>query len=125
MAVRVRECSPPLRGRAGDDLRLDLVRRMASRPCIGREIARDPAEVHRRGHRTLQDLEADRRRVLAGAMMSLDVGLRTDCAGIIAMSGGLYEPDLPDLGPKKGLPVLIAHGVYDDVVPVAYARRAR
>ena len=60
-----------------------------------------------------------------GAMMSLDAGLRTDCAGIIAMSGGLYEPDLPDLSAKKGLPVLIAHGVYDDVVPVAYARRAR
>lgn len=60
-----------------------------------------------------------------GAMMSLDVGLRTDAAGIIAMSGGLYEPDLPDLAAKKGLPVLIAHGIYDDVVPVAYARRAR
>lgn len=60
-----------------------------------------------------------------GAMMSLDVGLRTDVAGIIAMSGGLYELDLPDLSEKKGLPVLIAHGVYDDVVPVSYARRAR
>jgi phospholipase/carboxylesterase len=60
-----------------------------------------------------------------GAMMSLDAGLRTDVAGIIAMSGGLYEPDLPDLEQKKGLPVLIAHGIYDDVVPVAYARRAR
>ncbi len=58
-----------------------------------------------------------------GAMMSLDVGLRSDVAGIIAMSGGLYEVDLPEL--KKGLPVLIAHGLYDDVVPVHYARRAR
>lgn len=60
-----------------------------------------------------------------GAMMSLDAGLRTECAGIIAMSGGLYEPALPDLSAKKGLPVLIAHGIYDEVVPVAYARRAR
>lgn len=60
-----------------------------------------------------------------GAMMSLDVGLRTDAAGIVAMSGGLYELDLPDLTAKKGLPVLIAHGIYDDVVPVQYARRAR
>lgn len=60
-----------------------------------------------------------------GAMMSLDVGLRTDAAGIVAMSGGLYELDLPDLAAKKGLPVLIAHGIYDDVVPVQYARRAR
>lgn len=58
-----------------------------------------------------------------GAMMSLDAGLRSEVAGIIAMSGGLYEPDLPPL--KKGLPVLIAHGIYDDVVPVQYARRAR
>lgn len=60
-----------------------------------------------------------------GAMMSLDVGLRTDVAGVIAMSGGLYEKDLPDLAARKGLPVLIAHGTQDDVVPVSYARRAR
>lgn len=65
-----------------------------------------------------------------GAMMSLDVGLRveglrTDVAGVVAMSGGLYEKDLPDLSARKGLPVLIAHGTQDDVVPVSYARRAR
>lgn len=62
-----------------------------------------------------------------GALMSLDSGLRTDLkiAGIIAMSGGLYEVDLPDLRPRAGLPVLIAHGSADDVVPVTYARRAR
>jgi phospholipase/carboxylesterase len=57
-----------------------------------------------------------------GAMMSLDVGLRSDAAGIIAMSGGLYEPDLPEL---KSRPIFIAHGTLDDVVPVSYARRAR
>jgi phospholipase/carboxylesterase len=60
-----------------------------------------------------------------GAMMALDVGLRTEVAGIVAMSGGLYELDVPDLSSKRGLPVLIAHGIYDDVVPVQYARRAR
>jgi phospholipase/carboxylesterase len=62
-----------------------------------------------------------------GAMMSLDAGLRTEkqLAGIIAMSGGLYDLDLPDLKPKAGVPVLIAHGTADDVVPVNYARRAR
>lgn len=62
-----------------------------------------------------------------GALMSLDAGLRTDkrLAGIIAMSGGLYEADLPDLKSKAGLPVLIAHGTADEVVPVNYARRAR
>ena len=60
-----------------------------------------------------------------GAMMALDAGLRTDVAGIVAMSGGLYEHDLPDLSARKNLPVLIAHGIHDDVVPVHYARRAR
>lgn len=73
----------------------------------------------------------DGRFVLAGfsqgALMSLDAGLRTDTkiAGIIAMSGGLYEADLPNLKAKAGLPVLIAHGTVDEVVPVNYARRAR
>jgi phospholipase/carboxylesterase len=60
-----------------------------------------------------------------GAMMSLDVGLRRESAGIIAMSGGLYETDLPDLQARKSTPVLISHGTADDVVPVNYARRAR
>ena len=62
-----------------------------------------------------------------GAMMSLDAGLRTtrDVAGIIAMSGGLYEDELPDLRARNAVPVLIAHGSVDDVVPVNYARRAR
>jgi phospholipase/carboxylesterase len=62
-----------------------------------------------------------------GALMALDAGLRTQksVAGIVAMSGGLYEADLPHLEHHKGLPVLIAHGTADDVVPVLYARRAR
>jgi phospholipase/carboxylesterase len=62
-----------------------------------------------------------------GALMALDSGLRTQkkLAGIIAMSGGLYEQDLIDLSAHKSLPVLIAHGSQDEVVPVNYARRAR
>ena len=62
-----------------------------------------------------------------GGMMSLDAGLRTEktLAGIVVMSGGLYEHDLPDLRTRPHPPVLIAHGSVDDVVPVAYARRAR
>jgi phospholipase/carboxylesterase len=62
-----------------------------------------------------------------GALMALDAGLRTEkqVAGIIAMSGGVYEVDLPDLSRHAALPVLIAHGTLDDVVPVNYARRAR
>lgn len=63
-----------------------------------------------------------------GAMMALDAGLRTtqNITGIVAMSGGLYENDLPDLrGRGAKVPILISHGTADDVVPVNYARRAR
>jgi phospholipase/carboxylesterase len=62
-----------------------------------------------------------------GALMALDSGLRTEkkLAGIVAMSGGLYEQDLIDLSVHKALPILLAHGSQDDVVPVNYARRAR
>ena len=62
-----------------------------------------------------------------GALMALDAGLRTEkkIAGIIAMSGGLYEHDLIDLRTRKEIPILIAHGALDEVVPVNYARRAR
>jgi phospholipase/carboxylesterase len=62
-----------------------------------------------------------------GALMSFEAGLRTakPLAGIIAMSGGLYEADLPELSSRQGMPVLIAHGSADDVVPANYGRRAR
>lgn len=60
-----------------------------------------------------------------GGMMALEAGLRRDVTGIFAMSGGLYEEDLPDLSSVKKVPVLIVHGTHDDVVPVQYARRAR
>lgn len=62
-----------------------------------------------------------------GALMALDAGLRTEAkiAGIVAMSGGLYEHDLPDLSTRKDLPVLIVHGTADEVISVAAARRAR
>ena len=58
-----------------------------------------------------------------GAMMSLEVGLRADVAAIIAMSGGLYEPHLPEK--TSPCPVFLAHGTMDDVVGVSYSRRAR
>jgi phospholipase/carboxylesterase len=62
-----------------------------------------------------------------GALMSFEAGLRTakPLAGIIALSGGLYEADLPDLSSRQRTPVLIAHGSNDDVVPANYGRRAR
>ncbi len=62
-----------------------------------------------------------------GALMSLDSGLRLEPqpAGIVAMSGGLYERDLGDLESRAGIPVFLAHGLDDEVVSVNYARRAR
>jgi phospholipase/carboxylesterase len=60
-----------------------------------------------------------------GGMMSLDVGFRTkqQIAGIVVMSGALYEEDLPPFSPD--IPVLMVHGTDDDMIPVLAARRAR
>lgn len=62
-----------------------------------------------------------------GALMSLDSGLRSPqlVSGIIALSGGLYEKDLGETARHAGVPVFIAHGLYDDVVPIQNAQRAR
>ena len=59
-----------------------------------------------------------------GAMMSFDCGFRTQqpVAGIIAMSGAIFETEMP---PFRPLPVLVIHGSQDDMIPVLAARRAR
>lgn len=64
-----------------------------------------------------------------GAVMSLDVGIRYPkrLAGVIALSGYLYAADA--LGTEKsaasdGLPILLTHGTYDDVLPLAGSRQA-
>jgi phospholipase/carboxylesterase len=64
-----------------------------------------------------------------GAVMSLDAGIRYPkrLAGVIALSGYLYSAD--SLGTEKsaashGLPILITHGTFDDVLPLAGARQA-
>jgi len=60
-----------------------------------------------------------------GGLMALDVGFRTavSLAGIVVMSGGLYEDDLPPF--RKEIPVMVVHGTADDVIPPLAARRAR
>ncbi len=60
-----------------------------------------------------------------GGMMSLDTGFRTPhkLAGIVVMSGALYEGDLPPLRVEP--PVLIIHGTADEMINVNMARRAR
>ncbi len=62
-----------------------------------------------------------------GGMMSLDVGYRLDPppAGIVVMSGALFEDDMPDLDARQSTPVLIVHGTQDDMIPVVAARRTR
>ena len=62
-----------------------------------------------------------------GALMALDIGFRTEqpLAGIVAMSGALYEDELPNFDAHRRLPVLIVHGIDDEVIPVLAARRTR
>ncbi|HEY8131086.1 MAG TPA: alpha/beta hydrolase [Thermoanaerobaculia bacterium] len=60
-----------------------------------------------------------------GGMMALDVGFRTKHkpAGIVVMSGALYEENPPNFSPE--IPVFIVHGTDDDMIPVLAARRTR
>jgi phospholipase/carboxylesterase len=60
-----------------------------------------------------------------GGLMALDVGFRTKQkpAGIVVMSGALYEEDPPPFSPD--IPVLMVHGTEDDMLPVQLAHRAR
>jgi phospholipase/carboxylesterase len=60
-----------------------------------------------------------------GGMMSLDSGYRTrqKLAGIVVMSGALFEGDLPPVANEP--PVLIVHGTADEMINVNLARRAR
>jgi len=62
-----------------------------------------------------------------GGLMALDTGFRTKqpLSGIVVMSGGLYETELPDFSARKNQCVLIVHGTLDDMIPVVTARRAR
>jgi phospholipase/carboxylesterase len=65
-----------------------------------------------------------------GAMMSFSVGLRwpDKVAGIVAMSGRLPEQVLAEISQPetlRGMPVFVAHGVYDPVIPVQYGRECR
>jgi phospholipase/carboxylesterase len=59
-----------------------------------------------------------------GGMMAIDVGFRTtqQVAGIVVMSGAIYEDGQP---PLRDLPLLIVHGSEDDMIPVSGARRTR
>jgi phospholipase/carboxylesterase len=59
-----------------------------------------------------------------GGMMAIDVGFRTrqNVAGIVCMSGAIFEAGQP---PLRKLPVLIVHGTEDDMIPLWGAQRTR
>jgi phospholipase/carboxylesterase len=62
-----------------------------------------------------------------GALMALDSGFRLPepPAAIVAMSGGIDESLLPDLGGRVAQKVLLIHGTDDEMIPVVYARKTR
>lgn len=64
-----------------------------------------------------------------GAVMTLDVGLRAAApyAALVGMSGYLAEADdlAAHVAARTAQPVLLVHGTRDNVLPVAFARRAR
>lgn len=65
-----------------------------------------------------------------GAIMSLSVALTEPSlvAGVVAMSGRLLPEVLPLLAPPdalRGLPILLQHGVADQVLPIQHSRTAR
>ncbi|HXH93863.1 MAG TPA: hypothetical protein VNN25_19950, partial [Thermoanaerobaculia bacterium] len=62
-----------------------------------------------------------------GGLMAIDAGFRTKqkVAGIVVMSGAIYEADMPDFRAHRDLSVLVIHGTQDDMVKVLYARRTR
>jgi len=65
-----------------------------------------------------------------GAIMSCSVALTEPekVAGVIAMSGRIL-PEIADrtAAPERlrGLPFIVVHGIYDDVLPIAYGRASR
>ncbi|HEX3071017.1 MAG TPA: PHB depolymerase family esterase [Thermoanaerobaculia bacterium] len=62
-----------------------------------------------------------------GAMMAIDVGFRTKqkVAGVVVMSGAIYEAGMPELRAHRDLPVVLIHGTQDDKIPILAARRTR
>jgi phospholipase/carboxylesterase len=83
----------------------------------------------------VQAYGADRERVYfqgfsQGAIISLTTMLSSPAivAGVAAMSGRIPQETVGWIAPRKelvGVPVLLAHGTEDDVIPIGYARYAR
>jgi len=64
-----------------------------------------------------------------GAIMSYGIMLTEPqkIAGVVAMSGRLLDEVRPSQAPPglDGFPIIIAHGEYDNVIPVRFAREAK
>lgn len=78
---------------------------------------------------------ANRRRVYVGgfsqgAIMSLAVGLTRPetVAGVLAMSGRTLPEAIANRAPDaalRGLPILVQHGLYDQVLPISHGQATR
>jgi phospholipase/carboxylesterase len=83
----------------------------------------------------LETYQPDARRVYLagfsqGAMMSLHVALThpEKIAGVLAMSGRVLADLLPNLAAPEALhemPIFVAHGIYDDVLPIENGRATK
>lgn len=65
-----------------------------------------------------------------GAIMSLSLALThpEKLAGVVAMSGRILPEVLPKMAPPermRGLPIFIAHGTSDPILPIQHGREAR
>jgi len=94
-----------------------------------------PAGIERASKRVREYLENVKQPIVLGgfsqgAVMSLALGLgasRPAPAGVLALSGFIPRVEGLDIDPaaKRGLPVLIAHGTLDPVIPIDFAWDAR
>ena len=65
-----------------------------------------------------------------GAIMSMLVGMTTpeQVGGIVAMSGRTLSEAKANVAPAdslRGFPILVTHGIHDEVIPVHHARETR
>lgn len=62
-----------------------------------------------------------------GALMTLAAGLRRQAAfaGLVALSGGIDRPNLPEDEIQSRPPVLLIHGTTDQAIPLSFARETR
>jgi phospholipase/carboxylesterase len=99
------------------------------------EARRNLDKLHKFINELIDTYQIDRHSVYLmgfsqGAMMSLAVALTYPgtAAAVVSMSGRLLSQTLDRISDKDaliGLPIFIAHGTRDELLPIQYARNAR